>query len=90
MDETAVYNNEFDSDSRLIMQGAKVTGDYQTRRHLNMAIKLVYQVQSDEENRSRWSDLIEHYQSVQAKSYFNVVQCMEDNLAIHPPVSFTI
>lgn len=70
MDETAVYNNDFDEESRLIIQGAKVTGDFKTRRHLNMAIKLVYQVQSDEENWSRWPDLIDSYQSVQAKSFF--------------------
>lgn len=50
--EVAVYNNEFDSDTRCVMQGAKVTGDYESRRHVNMAIKMVYQVQSDEEN---WS-----------------------------------
>ena len=62
MDETAVYNNEFGSNTRLIMQSAKVTGDYETRRHLNVAIKMVYHVQSDEENWSRWADLITHYQ----------------------------
>lgn len=90
MDETAVYNNEFDSDTRLVMQGAKVTGDYKTRRHLNMAIKMVYQVQLDEGNWSRWPDLIEHYHSVQANSFFHVVQCMGENLVIQPPVSFTI
>ena len=44
MDETAVYNNEFSSETRLIMQGIKVTGDYETRRPLNMTIKMVYQV----------------------------------------------
>lgn len=71
MDETAVYNDEFDSNTRLVMQDAKVTGDYQKRRHLNMAIKMVFQVQSDEENWSRWPDLITLYQSVQAKSFFN-------------------
>lgn len=90
MDEVAVYNNEFDSDTRLIMQGAKVTGEYESRRHVNMAIKMVYQVQSDEENWSRWSDLIEHYQSVQAKSYFNIAERIEENLFDQPPVSFTI
>ena len=27
-----------------------------------MAIKMVYQLQADEENWTRWPDLIEHYQ----------------------------
>ena len=35
------------------MQGARITGEYVTRRHVNMAIKMVYQIQSDEENWSR-------------------------------------
>ena len=30
MDETPVYNNEFRSDTRLVMQGAKVPGDFVT------------------------------------------------------------
>ena len=34
-----------------------------------MAIKMVYQLQADEENWTRWPDLIEHYQMVQAKSF---------------------
>lgn len=90
MDEVAVYNNEFDSDSRLVMQGAKVTGDYVTRRHVNMAITMMYQAQSDEENRTRWVNLIEFYQGVQAKSFFNSVERIEENLFDQPPLSFTI
>ena len=90
MDEVAVYNNEFDSDSRLVMQGAKVTGDYVTRRHVNMAITMMYQAQSDEENRTRWANLIEFYQGVQAKSFFNIVERIEENLFDQPPLSFTI
>lgn len=50
MDEVASYNEEYDSESSMIMQGARVTADYVTRRHVNMAIKLVYQLQSNEEN----------------------------------------
>lgn len=88
MDEVAEYNDEFDKQSRLIMQGAKVTGEFRTRRHLNMA--MVYQVQSNKENWSRWPDLLDFYANVQAKSFFNVVQSMEENLAIEPQVSFTI
>ena len=34
-----------------------------------MAIKILYQLQADEENWTRWPDLIEHYQVVQAKSF---------------------
>lgn len=86
MDEVAVYNNEFDSDSRLVMQGAKVTGDYVTRRHVNMAITMMYQAQSDEENRTRWANLIEFYQGVQAKSFFNIVERIEENLFDQPPL----
>lgn len=51
---------------------------------------MVYQLQSDEENWTRWPDLIEHYHDVQAKSFFNIVQRMEENLPIQPPVGFTI
>lgn len=90
MDELASYNEEYISESSTIMQGARVTGDYETRRHVNMAIKMVYQLQSDEENWTRRPDLIEHYHDVQAKSFFNIVQRMEENLPIQPPAGFTI
>ena len=90
MDETAVYKDQFGSDTRLIMQSAKVTDDFGTRKNLNMAIKLVYQIQPDEENWSRWADLIYHYQSTQANNFFNIVQSMGENLPIQPPVSFPI
>ena len=66
MDEVATYN-EYDSQSSMIMQGARNTADYVTRRHVNVAIKLVYQLQSDEENLNPWPDLLEHYHKVQAK-----------------------
>ena len=90
MDEVAAYNEEYDSQSSMIMQGARNTADYVTRRHVIMAIKLVYQLQSDEENWTRWPDLLEHYHEVQAKSFYNIVERMEENLPIQPPVAFTI
>ena len=52
MDEMAAFCQDYDQESRLIMQGARVTADYKTRRHLIMAVKMVYQIQSEEEN---WS-----------------------------------
>lgn len=90
MDEVAAYNSEFDDESSQIMQGARVTGDYETRTHLMMAIKLVYQLQSDEENWTRWADLTHHYHEVQAKSFYNISERMEENLDRIPPVGFSI
>ena len=90
MDEVAAYNEEYDSQSSMIMQGVRNTADYVTRRHVNMAIKLVYQLQSDEENWTRWPDLLEHYHEVQAKSFYNIVERIEENLPIQPPVAFAI
>ena len=55
-----------------------------------MAIKLVYQLQSEEENWTRWADLIEHYHEVQAKSFYNITERMEENLYGYPPVGFNI
>ena len=76
MDEVATYNEEYDSQSSMIMQGARNTADYVTRRHVNIAIKLVYQLQSDEENWTPWPDLLEHYHEVQAiyKTFSMIVQ----------------
>ena len=90
MDEVASFNDEYDSESSMTMQGARITGEYVTRRRVNMAIKMVYQIQSDEENWSRWPDLIEHYHEVQAKSFYNIVERMEENLPIQPPMGFAI
>lgn len=90
MDEVAAYNNEFDEMSTEIMQEARVTADYETLQHVNMAIKLVYQLQSGEENWTRWPDLIEHYHMVQAKSFYNITERMEENLDPEPPVGFNI
>lgn len=74
--EVATYNEEYDSQSSMIMQGARNTADYVTRRHVNIAIKLVYQLQSDEENWTPWPDLLEHYHEVQAiyKTFSMIVQ----------------
>ena len=58
MDEMAAYSQDYDQESRLIMQGARVTADYKMRRHLIMAVKMVYQIQSEEENWSHWGDVI--------------------------------
>lgn len=60
MDELASYNEEYNSESSTIMQGARVTGDYETRRHVNMAIKMVYQLQADEENCSTYGGKSTH------------------------------
>lgn len=88
--EVATYSEEYDSQSSMIMQGARNTADYVTRRHVNVAIKLVYQLQSDEENLNPWPDLLEHYHKVQAKSFYNIVERIEENLPIQPPVAFAI
>lgn len=81
MDEMAAYSQDYDQESRLIMQGARVTADYKTRRHLIMAVKMVYQIQSEEENWSHWGDVIKNtYHKVSAKSYYNIAERMTQNL----------
>ena len=88
MDETAVYNTFFDEESRLIIQGARVMGNFRQRRDLNMALKMVYRVQSDEENWNRYSDILHCYHLVQAKSLYSALQCIEENLHIEPLIAY--
>lgn len=53
MDKVAAFNEEYDEESSRVMQGTRVTADYETMTHLMMAIKLVYQIQADKENWTR-------------------------------------
>lgn len=87
MDELAANSQQFDFNSLLVMQGAMPTADYTTRSHLRMAIKMVYQMQSEEENWSRWGDVIKKaYHKVSAKSYNNITERMSQNLFGQAPV----
>lgn len=84
MDEVAAFNEECDEESSHIMQGTRVTADYETRRHLMMAIKLVYRIQADEENWMRWLEMMKYnYHEVSAKSFYNIVERMAKNLDLH-------
>ena len=73
------------------MQGTRVTADYKTRTHLMMAIKLVYQIQADKENWTRWPDMTKYYyHKVSAKSFYNIVERMAENLYGEPHTGFTL
>lgn len=91
MDELAAYSNEYEPNSLLVMQGAMATSDYKTRRHLRMAVKMVYQLQSEEENWSRWGDVIQNsYHKVAANSYYNIVERMSQNVFGQAPLGMNM
>ena len=81
MDELATFSQRYDEDTLYVLQGVKVSADYKTRQHLMIGVKMVYQVQSEEENWSRTAYALKNiYAKVAVKSFYSIVERMTQNL----------